>query len=138
MLLCRSTRLQGDLIILGHSSPISEGGLPPQLTPDIPLPLETFAARYTFSQALARSTALSAFETQLDAYISSVERLPQALSETGEPGLGRKVLIQQLGRLLKFRQILNLGRENFGDTPDFYWQEPALESMCYSPQYGNP
>ena len=128
MLVCRSTRLQGDLIILGHSPPMSEAELPPRLPPDIPFALDTFAARYTFSQALARSTALSAFETQLDAYISSVERLPQALSETGEPGLRRKVLIQQLGHLLKFRQVLNLGRENFGDTPDFYWQEPALES----------
>jgi len=112
---------------------MSEAGLPSQLGPDIPLPLDTFAARYAFSQALARSTALSAFEAQLDAYISSVERLPQALSETGEPGLGRKVLIRQLGHLLKFRQVLNLGRENFGDTPDFYWQEPALESTWLLP-----
>lgn len=112
---------------------MSEPEVLPPLPADIPLPLDSFAARYTFSQALARSTALAAFETQLDAYISSVERLPQALSETGEPGLGRKVLIQQLGHLLKFRQVLNLGRENFGDTPDFYWQEPALEGMYPCP-----
>lgn len=106
----------------------------PEVLPAIPdtavLPIDTFAARYTFSQALARSTALSAFETSLDTYISTVELLPQTLSETGEPGISRKVLIQQLGHLLKFRQGLNLGRENFGDTPDFYWQEPALECEC--------
>lgn len=104
----------------------------PDILPPLPttpaLPADTFAARYAFSQALARSTALSAFETSLDTYMTSVEKLPHTLSETGEPGLPRKVLIQQLGRLLKFRQGLNLSKENFGDTPDFYWQEPALES----------
>jgi uncharacterized Rmd1/YagE family protein len=28
---------------------------------------------------------------------------------------------------MKFRQGLNLNRENFSDTPDFYWTEPVLE-----------
>ena len=30
---------------------------------------------------------------------------------------------------MKFRQGLNLNRENFSDTPDFYWGEPELEGM---------
>jgi uncharacterized Rmd1/YagE family protein len=59
--------------------------------------------------------------------MTSVERLPQALLDTGKPGLERREIIRKMGALLKFRQGLNLGRENFGDTPDFYWQEPALE-----------
>lgn len=33
----------------------------------------------------------------------------------------------KLGQLLKFRQGVNLNRENFADTPDFYWGEPVLE-----------
>ena len=33
----------------------------------------------------------------------------------------------KLGELLRFRQGLNLNRENFSDTPDFYWSEPVLE-----------
>ncbi|KAF5375695.1 hypothetical protein D9615_009385 [Tricholomella constricta] len=32
-----------------------------------------------------------------------------------------------LGELMKFRQGLNLNRENFSDVPDFYWSEPELE-----------
>lgn len=36
-----------------------------------------------------------------------------------------------MGSLLRFRQGLNLGRENFGDTPDFYWGEPVLEGEFF-------
>ena len=130
--LFRQTRLQGDLIILGQVPPYS--GLsetPPALDPstESSFPKHTFPARYAFSQALARSTALAAFESRLDAFISSVERLPQTLSETGVPGLKRKQIIQKLGQLLKFRQGLNLSRQNFGDMPDFYWAEPVLEGV---------
>jgi len=28
---------------------------------------------------------------------------------------------------MKFRQLLNLNRENFSEVPDFYWSEPELE-----------
>ena len=90
-------------------------------------PSETLLARYSFSQALARSTALSALEASLDTYLSSVSVLPYTLSKTGKPGLGRRELIMKLGQLMKFRQGLNLSRENFLDTPDFYWAEPVLE-----------
>lgn len=54
-------------------------------------------------------------------------QLPQSLSQTGKPGLARKDLIKKLGLLMQFRQGLNLNRENFSDTPDFYWGEPVLE-----------
>ena len=30
---------------------------------------------------------------------------------------------------MKFRQGLNLNRENFSEVPDFYWAEPELERM---------
>lgn len=115
---------------MGHVPALSDPSIfpaPPSSSSTKILPSDNFPARYAFSQALARSTALSALETSLDAYLTSVELLPQTLSETGEPGLRRKELIQKLGQLLKFRQGLNLGRENFGDTPDFYWAEPVVE-----------
>lgn len=53
--------------------------------------------------------------------------LPDSLIRTGHPGLGRVALVKKLGELLKFRQGLNLTRENFSDTPDLYWAEPVLE-----------
>jgi required for meiotic nuclear division protein 1 len=125
----RNTRLQGDLIILGHSPPLSNDHSLPTSLSAAAYPPETLLARYAFSQALSRSTALSALEVSLDNYLSSVSNLPRSLEETGKPGLGRKELIKKLGLLMRFRQGLNLNRENFSDTPDFYWAEPVLEGM---------
>jgi uncharacterized Rmd1/YagE family protein len=92
-------------------------------------PQETLFARYAFSQALSRSTALSALEVSLDDYLSSMAMLPHSLAKTGKPGMGRTALVKKLGELMKFRQGLNLNRENFSDMPDFYWTEPELERM---------
>ncbi|TFK47777.1 hypothetical protein OE88DRAFT_1810874 [Heliocybe sulcata] len=122
-----TTRLQGDLIILGDSPSLSSQDSMPSSLPSSALPHETLLARYSFSQAISRSTALSALEVALDDYLSSVAALPNSLETTGKPGLGREALIKKLGRLMKFRQGLNLNRENFLETPDFYWAEPVLE-----------
>jgi len=91
-------------------------------------PVETLLTRYAYSQALSRSTALSALEVSLDDYLTSMALLPNSLEQTGKPGMGRTQLIKKLGQLMKFRQGLNLNRENFSDVPDFYWGEPELES----------
>ena len=126
----RTTRLQGDLIILGSTPPLSDPSTMAPLLSSLPvstLPLSSLPARYAFSQAIARSTALSALESSLEIFLQSVALLPHSLSETGRPSLGRKALIKKLGELLRFRQGVNLNRENFGDTPDFYWTEPVLE-----------
>ncbi|OCH94382.1 hypothetical protein OBBRIDRAFT_769748 [Obba rivulosa] len=126
------TRLQGDLIILGQTPPLNAEETMPADLPLSTLPRETLLARYAFSQALSRSTALSALEVQLENYLSSVAVLPDALIRTGKPDLGRKALVKKLGELLKFRQGLNLNRENFSDTPDLYWAEPVLEGYFNS------
>lgn len=123
----RATRLQGDLIILGRVSPPHSAHSLPASIPSTVFAKETLLARYAYSQALSRSTALSALEVSLDSYLSSMALLPHSLEQTGKPGLGRKALIKKLGELMKFRQGLNLNRENFSDTPDFYWAEPELE-----------
>ena len=122
----RNTRLQGDLIILGQTPPPTDTSLPADASAAT-FPADTVLARYAFSQALARSTALSGLEVSLEKYLSSMAALPDTLVRTGEPGLGRVALVKKLGELLKFRQGLNLNRENFYDTPDFYWTEPILE-----------
>ncbi|TFK40378.1 hypothetical protein BDQ12DRAFT_680859 [Crucibulum laeve] len=127
-----NTRLQGDLIILGQTSPLNEAELLPSKLPPMIFPEETLLARYAFSQALSRSTALSALEISLEDYLTSMALLPHTLAQTGKPGMGRTQLIKQLGELMKFRQGLNLNRENFSDVPDFYWSEPELESYFKS------
>lgn len=126
------TRLQGDLIILGGGpEPTDPENLPDSL-PLAVFPQETVLARYAFSQALSRSTALSALETSLEDYLSSMSSLPLALEKTGKPGMGRRALVKKLGELLRFRQGLNLNRENFSETPDFYWDQPVLEGYFNS------
>ncbi|KAH9068414.1 hypothetical protein EDB83DRAFT_2376396 [Lactarius deliciosus] len=126
------TRLQGDLIILGGGPQPTD---PENLPGSFPLsvfPQETVLVRYAFSQALSRSTALSALETSLEDYLSSMSSLPLALEKTGKPGMGRRALVKKLGELLRFRQGLNLNRENFFETPDFYWDQPVLEGYFNS------
>jgi uncharacterized Rmd1/YagE family protein len=123
----RKTRLQGDLIILGGSPKLTDPENLPDSLPPSAFPQETVLARYAFSQALSRSTALSALEASLEDYLSSMSSLPLALEKTGKPGMGRRALVKKLGELLRFRQGLNLNRENFSETPDFYWDHPVLE-----------
>lgn len=119
--------MQGDLIVLGQTAPLNEADLVPKNLPPMAFPKETLLARYAYSQALSRSTALSALEVSLDHYLTSMALLPYKLAATGKPGMGRKQLIKKLGELMKFRQLLNLNRENFSEIPDFYWSEPELE-----------
>jgi uncharacterized Rmd1/YagE family protein len=127
---CRKTRLQGDLIILGSSPKLTDPDNLPDSLPPSAFPQETVLARYAFSQALSRSTALSALEGSLENYLSSMSSLPLALEKTGKPGMGRRRLVKKLGELLRFRQGLNLNRENFSETPDFYWDQPVLEGKA--------
>lgn len=121
------TRLQGDMIILGKGRSETEAGDVVSSLPNSVFSQDTFMARYAFSQALSRSTSLSALEVSLEEYLSSVANLPHNLEKTGKPGLGRRELIKKLGELMKFRQGLNLSRENFAETPDLYWAQPVLE-----------
>lgn len=116
------------MIILGRVAPLQDPESAPAVQPPDPaLDTTTLLARYAFSQALSRSTTLAVLEESLEDYLSSVAQLPHALERTGKPGLDREALIKKLGVLLKFRQGLNLNRENFSDTPDLYWAEPELE-----------
>ena len=123
----RATRLQGDLILLGKPTTFSNEHPLLETLPPMVYPRETLLARYAFSQALARSTSLSALEVSLDEYLSSLATLPLALERTGKPNMDRKTLIKKLGTLMKFRQGISLNRENYSDVPDFYWEEPELE-----------
>ncbi|KAG8790406.1 hypothetical protein FRC17_008913, partial [Serendipita sp. 399] len=122
------TRLQGDLIILGESFPLSSPeDVHPSPLPASSLPEDTLPARYAYSEALARSTALSAIETGVEEFLSGASRLPESLSATGKPGLTRTEIIKKMGLLLKFRQRIFLNPQNFTDMPEVYWSESVLE-----------
>lgn len=115
------------MIILGTVPPLDSPDLLPTAYPPLAYPKESLLARYAFSQALSRSTALAALEDSLDDFLMSNSAITASLEKTGKPGLNRTEVIKKLGGLMKFRQGLNLNRENFSDTPDFYWAEPELE-----------
>lgn len=112
------------MIILGTVPPLDSPDLLPTAYPPLAYPKESLLARYAFSQALSRSTALAALEDSLDDFLMSNSAITASLEKTGKPGLNRTEVIKKLGGLMKFRQGLNLNRENFSDTPDFYWAEP--------------
>ena len=127
------------MIILGQPLLLSSPEeIFPTALPSSALPEDTLAARYAFSDALARSTALSAIETGVEEFLSSVSRLPHTLSSTGKPGLNRTEIIKKMGLLLKFRQRIFLNPQNFTDTPETYWSEAALESSFLIKLYPTP
>lgn len=129
-----STRLQGDLIVLGQDSDldsIKSISSNSQLnTNEYPMLL----TKYSFSHALSRSAKLSALESQLSTYLSKVSSIPSYLALNGKvpPEMDRKAIASSMGELLRFRQGLNLELdnegENFWGVPDALWDEQILES----------
>ncbi|KAI9461863.1 hypothetical protein F5148DRAFT_964266, partial [Russula earlei] len=99
----QKTQLQGDLIILRDGPQPPHPGKPSRFVPPSVSPQGTVLAHYAFSQALSRSTALSALQASLEDYLSSMSSLPLALEKTGNPGMSRRTLVKKLGELLRFR-----------------------------------
>lgn len=134
-----STRLQGDLIVLGKDSDLNTPIYSSITTlcsnsqlnnNEYPMLL----AKYSFSHALSRSAKLSALESQLSSYLSKVSSIPSYLALNGKapPEMDRKAIASSMGELLRFRQGLNLELdnegENFWGVPDALWDEQILES----------
>lgn len=84
-------------------------------------------ARLAFSQGLARSARLSVQESLLSSYLTAVSPIPAQLESFGKVPLGRKEVIRKLGTLLKQRQTISLGRDNFIDEPEVYWENWRIE-----------
>ncbi|CDZ98344.1 Uncharacterized conserved protein [Phaffia rhodozyma] len=106
-----NTRLQGDIIILSskHSSAPNES---------------TLLTRYTFSEAISRSSQLSVIEGQLLNLLNKVQFVPQYLATQGKGPYKRKEVIKLLGELLVVRQAVNL--QGVGDTPELFWDAPPI------------
>ncbi|KAL7414414.1 hypothetical protein BDY24DRAFT_386870 [Mrakia frigida] len=104
-----TTRLQGDTVLLASSQSSTSSLL----------------SRYTFSEALSRSSQLSVLESQLASLLARVQSVPAFLAKEGKGPYKRKEVIQRLGELLVVRQGVNL--QGVGDIPELYWDEPVLE-----------
>jgi len=74
--------------------------------------------RYTFSVALARSSALALVEAKLNAHLESVGKVPGLLESTGTQPLKRKEVIRKIGELMVLREAVNFRGGGLEDTPE--------------------
>lgn len=106
----RETRIKGNLILLGR---------PPELHSFQQSPTyASFLTRYTFSVALARSSALALVEAKLNAHLESVGKVPGLLESTGTQPLKRKEVIRKIGELMVLREAVNFRGGGLEDTPE--------------------
>ncbi|WP_372779969.1 RMD1 family protein [Litorivivens sp.] len=84
--------------------------------------------RLAVSHALAQSIQLNVFETMAEDNIRSTADIPRSLAQTGRMKLGRKAIAKIRGHLFSTKSDIIL---HYGllDTPEFFWEYPALESL---------
>uniref|UniRef100_A0A0K8RDT0 DUF155 domain-containing protein n=1 Tax=Ixodes ricinus TaxID=34613 RepID=A0A0K8RDT0_IXORI len=94
------------------------------LSPQSP---DTDLEKYTFSNGMALSVKLAIWEASLDAYVESVESIIEDMKEGRTITMTREHVFRKTGELFSLRHLINLSSDLL-DTPDFYWDRPALES----------
>ncbi len=80
------------------------------------------------SHALAQSAKLEQFESRAERTIKDNAYLSASLAKTGKIPLSRKELAKLRGNLFKTKSDILL-HYSLLDTPDFFWQNPDLESI---------
>ncbi|KAH9377084.1 hypothetical protein HPB48_001782 [Haemaphysalis longicornis] len=84
--------------------------------------------KYTFSSGLALSVKLAIWEASLDTYVESIEGIIEDMKEGRSIKMTREQVFRKTGELFSLRHLINLSSDLL-DTPDFYWDRPALESL---------
>ncbi|XP_052757687.1 required for meiotic nuclear division protein 1 homolog [Galleria mellonella] len=87
--------------------------------------------RYTFSQAMAQSARLGAWEARLEALAAAVSYHTRRMRRTGIAQVDKKEVVRKLGELFALRHTLNV-ESDLLDTPDFYWEQEELERLYSS------
>lgn len=90
------------------------------------LPDDDIKTLLAISHALAQSAKLSEFETIAGQTIEDNRYLSEELSQLGKISLNRKSLSKLRGALFQTKSDILL-HFNLLDTPDFFWNYPALE-----------
>jgi len=88
-------------------------------------------AKYTFSDAIAASVKLGAWEASLEKIIDSIEHLSEDLKKNANVKMTRDEVLQKTGEILALRHVINLSSDLL-DTPDFYWDREGLENLYLS------
>lgn len=89
---------------------------------------ESDLEKYTFSSGLALSVKLAIWEASLDSYVESIEDIIEDMKEGKTIRMTRQQVFRKTGELFSLRHLINLSSDLL-DTPDFYWDRPALESL---------
>lgn len=122
-------RFERDVLVLPTSASQSTPTSSPSTPSSSSIPeseLTQLLIRYAVSEALSHSSQLNVVEGQLDSLLSKDIDVPSFLAKHGRGPYSRKQVIQRLGEFMEVRQAVSL--KGLGDLPDFYWEEPLLES----------
>ncbi|CAG0883638.1 unnamed protein product [Cyprideis torosa] len=84
--------------------------------------------KFAVSNALSSSVKLGMWEAILDAYVEDVEDVTKELKEGSGVHLTRRDALKKMGELFAIRHGVNLSSDLL-DTPDFYWEREALETL---------
>lgn len=84
--------------------------------------------KYTFSNAIAASVKLGAWEAGLDKIIDGIEHVSDDLKKRADVRISKHEVLQKTGEILALRHLINLSSDLL-DTPDFYWDREHLESL---------
>ena len=82
--------------------------------------------KLAISHALAQSVKLLELEASAKSTIGETENIPRNMSRTGSSKLGRREIARMRGRLFLVQSEINLEHALL-DTPEFFWEPPAVE-----------
>lgn len=80
------------------------------------------------SLALAQSTALEAYENQVDSIIEFTQKIDEELMNHGKYPYRTKELIKFVGRCMRTRRDL-MGRLSLLDKPEITWEDELLDKL---------
>lgn len=80
------------------------------------------------ADVLAKSTALSYYEAQVEQVFRQVEPVAMALKREGRPGRSTRELVKQIGSTLLMEHQM-VWRTQVDDKPELLWEHPELESL---------
>ncbi|XP_033207836.1 required for meiotic nuclear division protein 1 homolog [Belonocnema kinseyi] len=84
--------------------------------------------KYTFSNAISQSVKLGIWEASLNHYVDSIEFVTEDLKAGRKIKMTREQVLRKQGELFALRHLINLSSDLL-DTPDFYWERDALETL---------
>jgi uncharacterized Rmd1/YagE family protein len=87
----------------------------------VALETDQTAEKLAVSFGLAQSVKLAHLEEQLDACVSSIRHIPEAMSTSGRLNCSPDMISRLTGKLFLFRSEVNLYSDILDDQPSWFW-----------------